>query len=358
MMSNLKTVSATRAVFGAALLAIVSLLGPSMPEALAGREPCRVRNVDGAQSHTSLQPAIAAATPGDRLEVRGTCRASATVDRDLVVKGRWTRAWGRARLEGRRDGRFVMTIEPGVAFVLRSMTVFGNRADRDGTGGGLLNHGITTLNDTRVRGPGYGTAVVNTGSLTINAQSRVGDGVENEGDLTLNQQSRIDGGGRGHSGPYLAMGVYNAGLVTLNGRSGIVDNRWYGISNRGTLVLNDESRITGNGRSGIHNRGSVVMNDSSRISHNDGAGVYTQHGGSLTMSGRSWISRNKAARGAGVFLRSGALTMADDSRIRHNKAGTKGGGLYVGAGTLVGVRCGPSSDANVRNNKPRDCVFE
>ncbi len=252
----------------------------------------------------------------------------------------------------------MLTVEKDVTLVLKSTKVFGARADRDGIGGGLLNQGVTTLKNVRLRGPGYGTAMVNRGTLVLAGESRVGDGVENEGEMTLNDQSRIAGGRRGHSGPYLAMGVYNVGLLTLNDDSGIVQNRWYGVSNEGVLVLNDAGRIVRNGRSGVFDRGSVIMNDSSRISHNGGAGVSIQKAGALTMNGRSWISRNRAARGAGVFLRSGTLTMNQQSRIRHNEAGIEGGGLYVGAGALSGVACGPTNEANIRHNEPHDCFFE
>jgi hypothetical protein len=317
-----------------------------------------VRNAETGQRYSKLQAAIGAASAGDRIEVRGTCRGTTTVDRDLAIKGVWTTAWGRARLEGNRSGAFTLTVEPGVTLTLKSTTVYGNRADRDGVGGGLRNRGTTTFRGTHVRGPGYGTAVVNEGTLMLEGKSRIGDGVVNEGEMTVNHEGRIDGGWRGHSGPYPAYGVYNVGRLTLNDASGVVDNRADGVFNRGDLVLNDESRVIRNGESGVFNRGRVVMNEASRIARNDGPGVYIQRDGSLTMSGRSWVSRNQSARGAGVFLRSGTLTMSGNSRIRYNEARIEGGGLYVGRGTLEGVRCGPATDANVRYNDPQDCVFE
>ncbi len=66
--------------------------GAAVTQAQAA-EPCRVRNVDSGQRYTKLPPAIVEATAGDRIELRGTCRGSATVDRDLVINGRWTKPW-------------------------------------------------------------------------------------------------------------------------------------------------------------------------------------------------------------------------------------------------------------------------
>ena len=48
----------------------------------------------------------------------------------------------------------------------------------------------------------------------------------------------------------------------------------------------------------------------------------------------------------------------EEAFAKYNEARIEGGGLYVGRGTLDGVRCGPASDANVRYNDPQDCVFE
>ena len=320
----------------------------------AGSEPCRVKNLDSGQRHSKLQSAVTAATSGDRIEVRGTCRGSTTIDRDLTVKGYWTRAWGRARLEGTEVGTFVLTVKPGVSLTLKSTTAFAARADRDGNGGGLMNRGTATLKSARVRGPSYATAIVNEGSITISGTSDIGN-VQNRGELTLGGQSSMDGR-RQDYGPYSA-GIYNEGLLTLNGRSSIVDNRNDGVLNYGTVFLNGESRVARN-RRGVFNRGIVVMNDTGRVVHNDSTGIYIQLKGTLTMNDRSWVSHNEAPRGAGVFVRNGTLTMNDGSRIRYNRARIEGGGLYVGNGTLFGVRCGPGGDANVRRNNPQDCFFE
>lgn len=340
------------------VVSVMLAVGLTTTAGNARSEPCRVRNADSGREFVRLQPAIAAAAAGDRVEVRGTCRGSSTVDKPLFIKGRTTRAWGRARLEGNRTGAFVLSVPADVELTLGTLAIVGNRADRHGVGGALLNRGTMTLNSARIRGPVYGTAIVNEGTLVLNGTSRVRDGVENGGEMMLNDKSRIDGGNRAHTGPYDASGAQNDGLLTLNDSSEIRDNRGHGVFNEGALVLNGASRIIGNGRSGVFDRGTITLNGSSRISRNRGTGVYIQKSGTLTMNGRSWISRNSAAKGAGVFLRHGTLTMNDDSTIRYNEARYRGGGIYVARATLSGVHCGPGAGANVRHNKPRDCFFE
>ena len=342
----------------ALVVSVALCVGLSATAGNAAGEPCRVRNVSTGQQFNRLQPAISAATAGNRIEVRGTCRGSAIVDRDLVIKGRWTRAWGSALLEGSRTGAYVISVRADVKLTLSTLVMIGNRADRYGTGGALLNHGTTLLKSARVRGQAYGTAIVNQGALTFFGTSRAADGVVNHGEMTVNDKSRLDGGMRAHVGPWGPDGAKNYGVLTLNDTSRVSGNRGHGVFNGGTLVLNGASRIVRNGRAAVYNRGTITMNGSSRISRNSNIGVYIQKGGTLTMNERSWISQNSAINGAGVFLRRGTLTMNDDSRIRYNHARRKGGGIYVTRATLSGVRCGPSANANVRHNKPHNCYFE
>ena len=135
------------------VVSVMLAVGLTTTAGNARSEPCRVRNADSGREFVRLQPAIAAAAAGDRVEVRGTCRGSSTVDKPLFIKGRTTRAWGRARLEGNRTGAFVLSVPADVELTLGTLAIVGNRADRDGVGGALLNRGTMTLNSARIPRP-------------------------------------------------------------------------------------------------------------------------------------------------------------------------------------------------------------
>ena len=214
-------------VVGAAMLAALA------PAAGATASPtCGVKNPTqdtwfASRDGRALTRAIAAANPGDRLNVFGTCRGNFVIDKSLRVFGS-TDATAPTVLDGNGSGR-VLTVLPqlnaAVNVTLARLVVTGG-----GEGGIEVGEGtVVALNRSTVRG--------NT------ATNRVGAGIQTGGDLTLNDttvtrnRAVLDGGG-----------IYNFGDLTLN-RSRLTRNTTGGggggLFNEGTAVLNF-SRVTDN----------------------------------------------------------------------------------------------------------------
>jgi nitrous oxidase accessory protein NosD len=216
----------TIAVGAAMLLALAPAAGAADPPA------CRVKNPTqdtwfATQDGRALTRAIAAANPGDRLNVFGTCRGNFVIDKSLRVFGN-TVATAPTVLDGNGSGR-VLTVLPrldaAVNVTLARLVVTGG-----GEGGIEVGEGtVVALNRSTVRG--------NT------ATNRVGAGIQTGGDLTLNNttvsgnRAVLDGGG-----------IYNFGDLTLNS-SRLTRNTTGGggggLFNEGTAVLNF-SRVTDN----------------------------------------------------------------------------------------------------------------
>jgi nitrous oxidase accessory protein NosD len=228
-----RTARRRAAILLGAVAVATTLAAALAPAAGAATRPaCRVKNPTqdiwfATRDGQALTRAIAAADPGDRLNVFGTCRGNYVIGKDLRVFGN-PQASSPTTLDGRGSGR-VLTVVPdllaSVTVTLARLVVTGG-----GEGGIEVGEGTTvTLTASTVRG--------NT------ATNRVGAGIQNGGDLTLNattvtgNRAALDGGG-----------IYNFGDLTLNasrltrntaGRGG------GGLFNEGVAVLNF-SRVTGN----------------------------------------------------------------------------------------------------------------
>jgi nitrous oxidase accessory protein NosD len=228
-----RTTSRRAAVLLGAIAIGSMLLAALAPAAGAATQPaCRVKNPTqdtwfATQDGRALTRAIAAANPGDRLNVFGTCRGNYVIGKSLRVFGN-TVAAAPTVLDGNGSGR-VLTVLPQlnstVTVTLARLVVTGG-----GEGGIEVGEGTAVaLNRSTVRG--------NT------ATNRVGAGIQTGGDLTLNNttvtgnRAVLDGGG-----------IYNFGDLTLNS-SRLTRNTTGGggggLFNEGTAVLNF-SRVTGN----------------------------------------------------------------------------------------------------------------
>jgi hypothetical protein len=110
---------------------------------------CRVRNVQqdtwfATPDGSALEDAISAASPGERLNVFGTCVGNFAIDRDLTVSGSHV-ASNPTTLSGGGTGR-VLFIAPDVTVTLSHLTITGGNVSTPGGGGGLLvNDGATVL---------------------------------------------------------------------------------------------------------------------------------------------------------------------------------------------------------------------
>ena len=297
------------------------------PAAAATPRACRVTDLDTGRSAGSLQRAVRAASKGDRLVVRGTCRGVTWIGKDLRIRGARTASSGPPVLDGAGAGP-VLKIGARATVTFRDLTVRRGAASR---GGGIYNKGTLVLRDVVVR---------------ANTASEDGGGIWNDAGAILR-------------------------LLGSSVISGNTAAEWGGgIHDLGTLVMKGSSTIRGNsadmagGGVAISWMGTMVMKGSSSIAGNSagGASVFTAVGGGvetngmLTMEDSSVISGNSSARlGGGVHVDpQGALVMRDASSIHHNEA-VAGGGVYAFGGSLDGLRLPPDANPNVHDNSPDDC---
>ena len=100
-------------------------------------------------SGQALTRAIAAANPGDRLNVFGRCRGSFSIGRDLSVFGTTNRLDPTILDGGGREG--VLFVNERVTVTLTRLTITGGNASVR-VGGGILSVNTLTLNQTVVSG--------------------------------------------------------------------------------------------------------------------------------------------------------------------------------------------------------------
>jgi hypothetical protein len=238
--------------------------------------------------YSSLQAAQDAASPGDRLLVRGTCVGTTEIRTDnLTISGQ-----NKTSLDGGRAGT-VLRIDGGVIVTIRRLTITGGSTS--GSGGGIVNDGTLSLYDSSISG---------------NHANVQGGGAHNSPGGTVNLYgSNISG----NSGDIQGGGVSNYGTLNLYGSSSIGDNSAYfggGVINLGPNAL-------------------LTLNDDSRISDNSGGsyggGVYSN--GALNLNDHSSITGNSGGSGGGVYT-AGTLTLNDNSSISGNSASNRGGGVY------------------------------
>ena len=202
---------------------------------------CRVRNVQqdtwfATPDGSALEDAISAASPGERLNVFGTCVGNFAIDRDLTVSGSHV-ASNPTTLSGGGTGR-VLFIAPDVTVTLSHLTITGGNVSTPGGGGGLLvNDGATVL--------------LYRSTVMANSTSLVGGGIVNGGALTvvwssIEQNHAVDNGDGG--------GIYNYGqLVVIGSR----------------LWNNSAGGVGG----GLFNESSAILRRSSvKFNHASGAG--------------------------------------------------------------------------------------
>lgn len=281
--------------------------------------------------------------------------------------------------------------------------ISGNTSTGNSGGGGVLNNGTFTMNDTAdishntvtctavlnqygMGGGGVfnnGTFTMNSGTISYNNEAvrsyggtvaGGGGGVYNRATFTMyadgtisNNTSKCGQGGGG--------GVYNAGTCILFGK--ILDNTAVnaggGVCNDGIVTMNGNAAIIGNtansgggvGNSyrGYNNSKSSVftMNDEAVISGNTasspysgGGGVWNQTYGTFAMNGKAVITGNKASQGGGVYNWD-TFTMNDQSAITGNTATgyADGTGAVIGGGgvyNLFGTFTMSDKDAAITGN--------
>lgn len=196
--------------------------------------------------------------------------------------------------------------------------------------------------------------------VTIDAQegTRVMT-VQPSADLTLSHVTLTGGVTVGHGG---GIYVYPSGSVTLND-STITDNigrNGGGMYNWGLVTLNGTSSVTGNtgySGGGIYTRsgGLVTLNDTSSVTGNtarNGGGILVGGGGSVTLNGTSTITGNSCwYTGGGGILNYGTVTLNEGSTITHNTSPWGGGGIH----NYATVTIDPPGRVAIYDNTPMDC---
>jgi hypothetical protein len=327
-------------------------------------------------SNSSLAAVVAAASPGDTLDVKGTCTGSATIGEDLTVAGAPSSGYGAPTLQGSAGPQLsgVLTVASGSSVGLNGLTI--ERGNATVQGGGIDNSGTLTLTGSTVTGNSAGQVgggIINYATLTLDdstisantagngATSGNGGGIENLGSVTLNGTSSVEGNSASFGGGVDSTFAQTATL-TLNGSSSIdrnsahigggVDN-FVGAGASTTVTLNDTSSIDGNTvdtplggyGAGIFNganlggTASVTLNGSSSIAANDA----TAAGGAGGLGGGIYNTSASATSTANVSCPSATAS------ITRNNAEVDGGGIFESGGT-VASNCTAIVSANTPNN--------
>ena len=274
--------------------------------------PCLVSTERSGPPARSLQAGIDAAAAGDTLIVKGTCIGTATITKDLTLRGV-------------SSGPFVATLDGNGVGPVLSVT---------GTVVVAIDNLLVTNGTTGIAESFGGTLTVS--HSTVSGNSGRGVFVHQDSTLTLNNSTvsaNEDGGIASDNGSILTLNGSTVSGNTSSGAAGIFAYNGGG----GTVTLNN-STVSGNTATGpgggmFFYYGTVTLNDS-------------------TINGNTAIEGN----GGGVADIDGdAFILNGTSTVNDNVAGLNGGGIYVVKlfyGTLVNCISG----VNVAGNSP-DNIF-
>lgn len=225
----------------------------------------------------------------------------------------------------------ILLVTAGGSLTVDNLTVSNGNLNTDDVGasqpigGGILNYGTVTLNNSTVSG----------NSATLEDPSSedlgFGGGIYNANMLTLNNTT-VSGNSTGQAGG----GIFNAGTLQVTGStvsSNTVDSQGAGIFNQGTATVTN-SRVSSNTCNptsgpfggGISNQG-VTLN----IVNSTLTGNACKSGGALwnvlpaTITGSTFLS-NTAAQVGGGILNQNSLTVVNSTFVG-NSAATYGGGI-------------------------------
>jgi predicted outer membrane repeat protein len=335
------------------------------PLAQASQPKCLVVGAGG--SFGTLQEAVDAASAGDTLKVKGTCYGDVSISKDLTIVGQSNPGFGPATLNGGNSATSqgaVVTVNTGFTVVITDVTITGgydtesSLTDTGGEGGGIVDHGLLTLNNSTVIGnrasDGGGISTRYDGSLTVNnsivsrnTAHTGGGGIVGGGPITLNDSTVCGNTAAGGGGIY-AFDVLTLNNSTVTGNKATlefykagVEREIYegsgGVFTEGKMTLNN-SRVSNNQGGGLHTRnGPNTLNNSIVADNLRGGRVFEfeRPGGSgITVEGRTTLNNSTvsgngwAARGGGIYNKNDSVTL-NNSTVSGNVAG-EGGGIYNG----------------------------
>lgn len=284
----------------------------------------------------NLQSAIAAASPGDTLNIHGTCTGQFTVAKNLTLQG----VTAGAGLNGNAAGT-TLTVSGGVTVAVESLAVTNGKSSGDGGGIDLIGSG-TTVNVVGSAISGNSTSPTgNGGGIDLNDANEV---------LTVSGSTVTNNFGRAGGGIALEG---NADSVSLTGSvlgGNVTSTQGGGILAFGTaesIVLTGSSvignRAGGGGGIAMVQSGSISLSDStvkSNTATGEGGGIETDSGSTVSLDD-STVSFNSQTGssgfgGGGMFLADGDATLVN-STVTRNTSALSGGGinlLGVNGGTL------------------------
>jgi hypothetical protein len=202
--------------------------------------------------------------------------AGILVSKDVIIQGHGAAATTiQAHLHPGEGTERVFEIPLEVTATIRGMTIqHGNPTTSPLTGGGILNFGTLTLEDTMIR-ENYGSA---------------GGGIYSEGTLTLLNSTISENGSVGGGDAYLECET-GGGLKVLSGTTTLVNS----------TVSSNHARSKGGG---IHVacHGKLILQNStisSNFANESGGGIYLNGSGEFT---NSTISDNSASNVGGIAI--------------------------------------------------------
>jgi hypothetical protein len=363
------------------LLTISAVIGavmviPAVPVGAGTPPPCEALAANSNTIFPTLQGAVDAvratfANPAV-VRVRGTCRGTTLVKKDVTIVGVDTTRTGRATLVGPGTGR-VVTIGKGFVVTMTDLIIRGGDVtgvtDYPGNaGGGIRNNGTLTLERVTLKRnrAAWGGGISSAGKLTIlgsrittNTATRNGGGVDVDGQernsSSLIERTQIDhnvadvGGG--------GINNYAATLVVLD--TELSDNRArLGGAISGVNITRD--------RTGLDVRSRIYLRGGTWLHHNVGTeyGAAINAEGLLSLEDDTFIDDHDigGVQKGGVvevfaypFSLPTEFTMIETSYITDNVGGPDGGAVVVWRDcggepvvvTGVGARTKGNTPANV-----------
>ncbi|MEO0539489.1 MAG: CHAT domain-containing protein [Cyanobacteria bacterium P01_A01_bin.105] len=272
------------------------------------------------------QPGVTTAAVGNVLELIGTVRGERIVDlgpgtytggtilidRDVTVRGA-----GRDFTQLVGDGTYrLLEVLPGVTATLEGLGFVQGRAS---LGGGLLNEGTLTLNN----------------SLLENNQATVnGGGLYNRGQLQVSDTVFLDNTATADAGAIY--GDDNSFTTIINS---VFDSNAADTLDGGAIHLGDDAMVVV--------EGSDFTNNTAQSS---GGAISNHHVGAVLTVTNSTFSNNVAgSSGGAIVTRNGAQSTVIDSVLQGNTAVQTGGALAVLSGGALTVR-----EASLDSNAARE----
>ena len=137
-MTSMSVTSRRIAALGAALVLAATVL---VTPVAAAKPTCLIESMVSHKTFRSLQAAVQAAPSGAELRIKGTWVGSATIVKDLAIRGKSNGGFGPVTLDGAKAGR-VLTIHGGVTVTLEGLLVTNGNAT---FGGGMLPSSTSTI---------------------------------------------------------------------------------------------------------------------------------------------------------------------------------------------------------------------